>query len=70
MPTLKGYLALLQHGKYLAKLLLNNAAHQFRDVSAMDEAASSISDSEAEGVSHVEDCWLIVTDDSDGDDYE
>lgn len=70
MPTLKGYLALLQHGKYLAKLLINNAADQFRDVSAMDEAASSISDSEAENVSHMEDSCLHVTDDSDGDDYD
>ena len=69
MPTLKGYLALLQHGRYLAKLLLNNAVNEFRDVSAVDEAAS-ISDSEAENVSHMEDCSLIVTDDSDGDDYD
>ena len=70
MPTLKGYLALLQHGKYLAKQLLSNAAHQFRDVSAVDEAASSFSDSETENVSHVEDSCLVVTDDSDGDDYD
>ena len=70
MATLKGYLALLQHGKYLAKLLLNNAVHQFRDVADMDVAASSISDPDAEDISHMEDSCLIITDDSDGDAYE
>ena len=54
MATLKGFLALLQYGRYLAKLQLDSATHEFKDLATVDVGASIFSEPELECISDVD----------------